>query len=148
MKNISINNKLSVCFSLSLLLGATSLSHASTESWTCNTLNPSMSKPYDQFFVTLDTQKKTGSIEYIRYAFWGSEEFRASVQKATLDSKGLYVECDGDGDAGYLSASFKTKGPQKGKLIGSMNFPNDVADGSGEIIYTMDTEIKVICNKQ
>jgi hypothetical protein len=96
--------------------------------------------------------------DFIFAAFAGSEEFRirqplsgcdeASVQKATLDSKGLYVECDGDGDAGYLSASFKTKGPQKGKLIGSMNFPNDVADGSGEIIYTMDTEIKVICNKQ
>lgn len=128
--------------SLATLL-MTSVSFAANDRLVCQT--GARSAPHDTYIVKL--HGKDASISVVRHAFYGSEEF--AVEKVvqgcyparyfTLTSKALYVECDGDGDAGHLKLNFRN-----GKITGTMNFP----EGNSDAGYDQDTVLRVTCMRQ
>lgn len=90
--------------------------------------------PYYTFTINVYNDQSV-SIEYVKSAFLGSEEFqvvrpisgcaKGEISLAEIKRDSLYVECSGDGDAGYLSV----KRNSKGVLTGNMTFPNSGPDG-------------------
>jgi hypothetical protein len=110
----------------------------------CTPLNRNM-RPYDTFIIEL-TEGKAARMNYIRRAFAASEE-NAVVQPVPgcdpatyVDRKasGLYLECRGDGDAGFVDLKFSGFGRNL-KATGEVNFPE------GNLDYDMDTKIPVQC---
>jgi hypothetical protein len=102
------------------------------------------STPYDVFIISVDAQKQS-KIEYQRFPFFGAEilpftqavQGCAPAQYATVTATEVYVECDGDGDAGYVSLD-----RVEGQITGTVNFPE------GNIGYKEDTSLAVFCRQQ
>ena len=112
---------------------------------TCSMSN-TKARPYYSFLVNFDGSGQA-SIDYVKSAFFGSEELVVarpiagceSAQISTLNAakNSLYIECDGDGDAGYLSV----KRTNKNTWLGSMSFPNSGPEGLDSV------SLKVSCRE-
>lgn len=105
--------------------------------------------PYLTFIMKRQAGAQKAGISYVRSAFLGSEELQfeqpvpgceaANVGTTAISADEAYVECDGDGDAGYLSL---TRQPATGVFEGAMAFPNSGVEGYD------DQSIAVSCRVQ
>lgn len=127
--------------SLLFLLIALAMPAAFAETYVCET-GPE-AKPSDVYIINFQGNENT-VIQYQRFPFYGAEVISptldvpgcAPAQVAYKSSSKLYVECDGDGDAGYLS--IKLDGD---KIQGTVDFPE------GNIGYPDNTILTVSCRK-
>lgn len=104
--------------------------------------------PYLTFIVKRDAGAEHASITYVRSAFFGSEEVQferpvqgceaANVHATDVSADEVYVECNADGDAGFLSVSRQTGDT----FVGHMTFPNTGVEGYD------DQSIAVSCEKR
>lgn len=115
---------------------------ASANTFVCET-GPEAT-PSDVYLINFGGEENT-TVQYQRYPFYGAEVMSlifdvpgcAPAQRASLSASELYVECDGDGDSGYLS--LKLDGD---KIEGRISFPE------GNIGYSEDTELSVSCRRR
>jgi hypothetical protein len=106
--------------------------------------------PSDTYLIELPSRptKNGGTdaiVRYDRHAFFGSEETpsfqvvpgcEAAVYYVTRENE-IYVECAGDGDAGYFLIENSTKKRRSGQA----NFPE------GNIDYENDTTLALDCRE-
>jgi|GEM_PF-6230451 len=137
-------------FSKSLVLlavFASSSAFAAERTWICP-MKDTSAAPYVTFIVRSATAD-SASISYVASAFFGSEEVvieqpvpgcQADENHAVeITARSLYIECDGDGDAGFLSAN---KSGRSRSFKGSMTFPNSGVAGID------DRGVRITCTEQ
>ncbi len=105
--------------------------------------------PYLTFIVTREAGAEHAGITYVRSAFFGSEEVQfeqqvpgceaANVQTTEVTGDEIYVECNADGDAGFLSVS---RQGTSDVFTGHMTFPNTGVEG-----YS-DQSLAVTCQQR
>lgn len=103
-------------------------------------------QPYLTFIVKKSAGTQAAAISYVRSAFFGSEEFKIEqpipgcdadpLRHSEFSASSAYVECDGDGDAGYISVK---------KLLGSPNYQGAMAFPNTGIEGYSDTSLPVSC---
>lgn len=109
-------------------------------------VNPN-TRPYDTYFIRFQNPT-TASVSIMRRAGHGSEEVAyeqriggcSPAQRAYFTSRKIYVECDGDGDAGFVDL----RTDREGRIAGSVNFP----EGKREFQFPSDTSIPVRCHAE
>jgi len=110
-------------------------------------------RPYLNFNIAIaaPADVTVAKMSYTKSAFFGSEEFVVEqplrgcqnakvsfkyVRRSTI-LKSIHIECDGDGDAGFVTLT-RTKA---GNFQGGINFP----EGKREIGQLEDSELKIHC---